>query len=136
MISKPSALAILMIITAIGIVGFWVGFFTIGLAPQSPPPGYFVFEHSFPVADTVLAVALICSGILLLRDHPAGRDLGLASSGALIFLGLVDTSFNLMNEMYTISAIDTILNGFINAYCIIFGAGVFIALKKHSDTIN
>ena len=131
MISKPSALAILMIITAIGIVGFWVGFFTIGLAPESPPPGYFVFEHSFPVADTVLAMALICSGMLLLRDRPAGRDLGLASSGALIFLGLVDTTFNLMNEMYTISAIDTILNGFINAYCIIFGAGVFIALKKY-----
>lgn len=131
MISKPSALAVLMIITAIGIVGFWVGFFTIGLAPESPPPGYFVFEHSFPVADTVLAMALVYSGILLLRDRPAGRDLGLASSGALIFLGLVDTSFNLMNEMYAISAIDTILNGFINAYCIIFGAGVFITLKKY-----
>ena len=128
---KPSSLAIFMIITGIGIGLFWVGFFTIGLAPQNPPPGYFVFEHSFPVADTVLAIALLCSGILLRRNRPAGRDLALASCGALIFLGLLDTSFNLLNGMYTISAIDTLLNGFINAYCIIFGAWAFIVLKNH-----
>jgi hypothetical protein len=120
-----------MIITAMGILLFWVVFFTIGLGPQNPPPCYFVFEHSFPVADTVLAIALLISGILLRRNRPFGKDLGLASCGALIFLGLLDTSFNLLNGMYAISAMDTLLNGFINAYCIIFGAGAFIVLKNH-----
>ena len=128
---KPSSLGILMIITAIGILLFWVGFFTLGLAPHNPPPGYFVFEHSFPVADTFLAIACLYSGILLRRNYPAGRNLATASCGALIFLGLVDTSFNLLNGMYTISAMDTLLNGFINAYCIIFGAGAFIMLGNH-----
>ena len=128
--AKPSSLATFMIVTAMGIVLFWTGFFTIGLAPHDPPPCYFVFEHSFPVADAVLATALLCSGILLRRNRPAGRDMALACCGALVFLGLIDTSFNLLNGMYTNATLDTVLTISINAYCIIFGVGAFIATRK------
>ena len=130
--AKPSTLAVLMIITAAGIIAFWTGFFTIGLAPHNPPPCYFVFEHSFPVADGFLAASLVCSGIFIRKKKPAGPDLALACSGALVFLGILDVSFNLLNGMYAISVMDTLLNGFINAYCIIFGVIIFLVMRKDS----
>jgi hypothetical protein len=128
--AKPSVIAILQIITALGIVLFWAGFFTIGLAPDNPPPCYLAFEHAFPLPDTVLAIALLCSGILVLKQKPVAKDISLITAGALIFLGILDVSFNLQNSMYLISFWDTLLNGFINIYCIAFGILVFLAFKN------
>ncbi|MEW5723544.1 MAG: hypothetical protein AB1896_10590 [Thermodesulfobacteriota bacterium] len=114
-------LAWLQMATGVGIVLFWIGFFTVGLAPENPPPGYFAFEHAFPLPDAFLAAALILAGALLIQGRPAGRVLGLAAAGGLVFLGLVDFSFNLENGMYTLSAADLALNGFINLWCVGLG---------------
>ncbi|MBW2544678.1 MAG: hypothetical protein JRD43_04285 [Deltaproteobacteria bacterium] len=124
---KTKTIAVLQIITALGIILFWIGFFTIGLAPETPPPCYFTFEHSFPLPDILLALALLVAAFSLIRGNPLGRTLSLAAAGALIFLGVIDFSFNIQNGMYAISAADAILNGFINAYCVAFGI-VVIAL--------
>jgi len=35
--TKP--IAIFETLTALGLILFWIGFFTIGLAPETPPPG-------------------------------------------------------------------------------------------------
>jgi hypothetical protein len=125
-----SAIPIFQIITALGIVLFWIGFFTVGLAPETPPPCYFTFEHSFPLPDILLAFTIFTAAVLLLTGHRLGRTLSIASSGALIFLGLLDFSFNIQNGMYTMSVADTILNGFINGYCVIFGIVVIIRLRR------
>jgi hypothetical protein len=42
-------------------------YFTVGVAPDNPPPGYFVFQNSFTFADLILALLLAraatyCSG--------------------------------------------------------------------------
>ncbi|MDJ0762411.1 MAG: hypothetical protein QNJ97_05425 [Myxococcota bacterium] len=120
----PRVLAVLEIVTSIGLVIFWTMFFTIGLAPVSPPPCYFTFENSFPVPDLILAVGFLIAGILLLKKSPKGRTLSLVCAGALMFLGVLDTSFNVQNGMYTISVGDTISNAFINLWCIGFGGVV------------
>ena len=39
-------ISILWIVTGAGLLLFWIGFFTIGLAPDNPPEGYFEYEHS------------------------------------------------------------------------------------------
>lgn len=119
-------IAVLEIITGIGIILFWIGFFTVGLAPETPPEGYFVFEHSFPPPDCILAVALIIAGALLIKKRNAGIVLSLVASGGLMFLGILDASFNIQNGMYSITVLDTILNAFINLWC--FGFGLTIAL--------
>ena len=120
------SIAWLSIITGIGIILFWIGFFTVGLAPEAPPEGYFVFEHSFPPPDCILAIALIAAGFLLLHGRPSGIVLSLVTSGGLMFLGILDASFNIQNGMYLITPIDTILNAFINLWC--FGFGLVTAL--------
>jgi len=115
------AIPILEIITACGLILFWIGFFTVGLAPETPPECYFAYEHAFPLPDLLLAALLLVSGILLLRGKLLGQGLALIASGALIFLGLLDFSFNLQNGVYTSSIMDLILNVFINMWCVGFG---------------
>ncbi len=67
------AIAILELLTAVGLILFWIGFFTIGLAPKNPPKGYMEYEHSFPLPDGLLALLLLVAGILLLLNNPLGE---------------------------------------------------------------
>ncbi|ACL06518.1 conserved hypothetical protein [Desulfatibacillum aliphaticivorans] len=127
---KPKALAVLQIITGAGIICFWIAFFTVGLAPENPPDGYFAFEHSFPLPDGVLCLGLIASGILLLKGSPKGRTLGLISAGGLLFLGLIDFSFNIQNGMYAMGLGESLPNMFINAWCVGLGAALAVRLGK------
>jgi hypothetical protein len=122
-------IAVLELVTGVGVILFWIGFFTIGLAPENPPPCYFAYEHSFPLPDTILSIALIASGILLLNNMEAGRTLALVCSGGLIFLGILDFSFNIQNGVYRISNMDLILNAFINIWCVVFGLVLFLKMK-------
>ncbi|SHK01003.1 hypothetical protein SAMN02745216_02710 [Desulfatibacillum alkenivorans DSM 16219] len=126
---KPKALAVLQIITGAGIICFWIAFFTVGLAPENPPDGYFAFEHSFPLPDGVLCVGLIVSGALLLKGSPKGRTLGLISAGGLLFLGLLDFSFNIQNGMYAMGPGESLPNMFINAWCVGLGAAMAFKLR-------
>jgi len=115
---------VLEIITSAGLILFWLGFFTIGLAPEHPPECYFAYEHAFPLPDLVLAAVLLASAILLVRARPLGKTLALVAAGALIFLGLVDFSFNLQNGIYLSSTLDLVLNAFINIWCVAFGLAI------------
>ncbi len=123
----------LAILTGLGLLLFWIGFFTIGLAPDNPPPGYFEYEHSFPLPDIILAVALIIAGVMMFRRRAPGNRLALLCSGALIFLGLLDFSFNIQNGIYMLSTSELLLNGFINIWCIVFG--VILAVNHKGTTL-
>ena len=122
-------IAILELATGVGLILFWIAFFTIGLAPVNAPPSYLDFEHAFPLPDMVLAIALLCGGYLLLIQKALGKVLSIASAGALIFLGFVDFSYNIQNGMYLISTPDLIMNAFINLWCVGFGAMILVKLK-------
>ncbi|MGQ9844092.1 MAG: hypothetical protein ACUVRK_11070 [Spirochaetota bacterium] len=121
--------SLISIITGIGILMFWVAFFTVGLAPENPPACYFAYEHSFPLPDTVLAIALIIGGIIATKQRVRALYVLLPALGALIFLGLLDTAFNWQNGMYTISVIDGILNAVINIWCVVFGIGAILTIN-------
>jgi hypothetical protein len=51
MLQNIKLFIVLETLTAIGMILFWLGFFTIGVAPKTPPPGYFEYERSFPLPD-------------------------------------------------------------------------------------
>ena len=114
----------LQIFTAIGILLFWLLFFTVGMAPENPPEGYWQFEHAFPFPDVVLCFALAAGGILVIKDHRLGRIISIAAAGGLIFLGMVDFSFNIQNGMYAFSFADTVTNGIINTWCVTLGVAM------------
>ena len=124
------------IATAIGIILFWIGFFTVGLAPADPPLGYYAFELAFPVPDVVLAATLLIAAFCL-RDgttqrRAIGRMLSLVAAGALLFLGLLDTSFNLQNRMYVLSPVDGALASFVNVWCLAAGLAIIFFSREIS----
>lgn len=124
-----TSFVVLSIVTALGISLFWLGFFTVGLAPENPPACYFAYEHAFPLPDITMSLVMIAGSLLARRGNPLGRRLLLASGGALVFLGLLDFCFNCQNGMYTLSVVDLFLNGFINLWCIVFGITIVLKLK-------
>jgi len=126
------AVPILAILTAVGLVLFWIGFFTVGLAPENPPAGYFAYEHSFPPPDITLAIVLLIGSMMCLKGQAKGAIILAAAGGGLVFLGILDMSFNFQNGMYSISVMDMILNAFINLWCVIFGALIVAKVMKVS----
>jgi hypothetical protein len=129
---KRSLIASLEIVTGIGLILFWLAFFTVGLAPDNAPPCYYAYEHAFPLPDGVLAILLLVAVILLMRSRLAGRTLSLIAAGALVFLGLLDFSFNLQNGIYMTSTIDLVLNAFINIWCVGFGIAIAVLIGRKS----
>jgi hypothetical protein len=129
MLQNIKLFIVLETLTALGTILFWIGFFTVGVAPKNPPPGYFYFEKSFPLPDAILAAGLLAAARLLYKGHPAGRTLSLVCGGALMFLGALDFSFNYQNGMYKISAMDTTLNASMNLWTVLFGLWLAIAFR-------
>jgi hypothetical protein len=127
---RLKTIAVLELLTGIGIILFWIGFFTIGLAPENPPQCYFAYEHSFPLPDIILSIAILASGILLLKNKESGRTLSFVCSGGLMFLGLLDFSFNIQNGIYMTSTLDLVLNAFINVWCVGFGVAIAVLISR------
>lgn len=123
---KVKIIAVFEIITAFGLVLFWVGFFIMGYVPQNTPACYVQHEHSFLLPDIILATLMLMGGILTLKEYPGGKTIAHACAGALIFLGILDFSFNYQNGIYALSTLDALINGFINLWCASFGLTVII----------
>ena len=115
-------LPVVQVICAIGVLLFWGYFFAM---KNSSPPNteiWLAYERSFPFADMLwITPLLFSSAFWLRRRNGKGIVTTIASGGALVFLGLVDVSFNIQQGMYTKSIFDAVLNGFTNFFCILFG---------------
>ncbi|MEW5900609.1 MAG: hypothetical protein AB1715_04005 [Acidobacteriota bacterium] len=109
---------------AVGIVFFWIGFFALGFSDLSDSELkdiYLAFEGSFPAADGLLALFLVCGGIGLLRKASSGWFFTLMAGAMLIFLGLLDVSFNSRQGIYWLGPGEAVLNIGINAICLAGG---------------
>jgi len=124
-LERVRLIARLELLTAAGLFLYWVLYFSVGVAPPNPPSGYFVFQKTFTVADLILGVLLVRAATFLLRPNPIdrvlGRGLSLICSGALLFLGGLDISFNLQHAIYLTPSLDMFLEVAINIWCLIFG---------------
>jgi hypothetical protein len=87
---------------------------------------YMAFESAFPVADISLSIVLIIGGIGLLKKTPFGFLFSLLGGASLIFLGLLDVSFNTQHGIYLLGIGEAIMNLFINLLCL--GGGVFLII--------
>jgi len=126
---KVKIIAALELVMAAGLILFWVGFFTVGMAPENPPACYFAYEHSFPVPDIILALCLIAAFVLLRKGDPLGKLISLVCAGALFFLGVLDMCFNTLQGVYAISTMDLVSNLFINISCVALGAVIVWGFK-------
>jgi hypothetical protein len=74
----------------------------------------------------LLAVGLLFAGYLTLKQNTVDTVLPAACAGALIFLGLVDFSYNIQNGIYWISTTSLYMNAIINLWCLGVGSLILV----------
>jgi hypothetical protein len=118
------AIAVMELAVAFGIIAFWAAFFStdmVSIEDSRLKEVYLAFESAFPVADFYLAIMLIIGGIGLLKRKFYGTVFSLMGGASLIFLGLLDVSFNTQQGIYSLGVEEAVMNIFINSLCIGFG---------------
>lgn len=95
-----TVIAVLLLVTAVGLVAYWVDFFVRGSVNVVEEDWYIKFERAFPTADGFTAGCAAVGGIGLLADAGFGVAFALVTAGGLVFLGLMDVAFNLDNRLY------------------------------------
>lgn len=107
------------VLTAIGIVAFWLTWFREPHTEEWLPKGYVEHERVFVYPDSLLAGLLVVSGGLALFEVGLGRTLGLVSAGMLLFLGVIDLAYFAQHRMFARAR-----GGLVNAGVV---AGVLVA---------
>jgi hypothetical protein len=134
--------SILMLLTAIGIVGYWAAFL-VDLSAQragyfaSRSEAWFAWELSFPLPDAWIATTATVGAIGLWRARPSGLLFGLASSGAMVFLGLIDLLFFLENGLFSPLNGEVVVQILIQAWTTGFGlCSIHTIWKQRSQLIT
>ena len=115
-------IALAELIFGIGFIIVWIYLYKYELNNPKRSEVYRAFEKSFPLPDLCwLTPMLFISAIGLFLGERFGIFFSIIAGSSLIFLGLLDISFNLQQGGYTNNKTDTIFNLFINLVCVIFG---------------
>lgn len=93
-------LGVLLVVSAVGTVAYWLDFFLRGTVQAVPEEWYLRFERAFPVADGWLVVCSLGAAVGLFTGGSYATAFGLLAAGAWVFLGLLDLSFNLQNGLF------------------------------------
>ena len=116
------AVATVMVLTALGTAAFWIGFFAGGEALHSSTTDvYRGFEHAFPVADAWMAAWALAAGVGLALRRPWAALAGIAAGSSLVFLGLIDTTFDVEQGLYGTRSAAMAVETFINVFCLTVG---------------
>jgi len=98
-------LAVLLIITALVMIYYWADFYLRGAVHVIEEDWYIKFEKAFPVADLWgLVVCSLLGAVGLLTEQPYGPFFSLLAAGSMIFLALMDITFNIENNLYPLIA--------------------------------
>ena len=115
-------IAILQIIFAAGLIGFWIYFFLFENKDPEKEEYYLKHERSFPLPDLgLITVSLIIAAIGLLSNQRYGVFFTVVAGGALLFLGLIDFAFNLQNKRFTTKDMDAYMSIFIVVVALFMG---------------
>lgn len=85
--------AVWQVLTAAGIAGYWSTWLRQPHSAAWQPPGYVEHERVFVFPDSLLAMLLTVSAVLLVLDEHLGQSLALVCAGMLTFLGVIDAAY-------------------------------------------
>ena len=97
-------LSVLMIISAIALVYYWIDFILRKGVQVVKEEYYIKFEKSFPIADMWIVACALLGAVGLLTEQNYGLLFSLLAAGSLIFLALMDITFNIQNKLYPLVA--------------------------------
>lgn len=93
-------LGVLLVVTGVVTVAYWLDFFLRGTVQAVEEEWYLRFERAFPAADGWMAVCSLVAAVGLFTGAGYATVFGLLAAGALVFLGLMDLTFNLQNGLF------------------------------------
>lgn len=99
-----TALSVLLILTAIGVVYYWADFYIRGGVHVIKEDWYIRFERAFPPADLWMSACALAGAAGLLTGQAYGLLFALLAAASLIFLALMDITFNIQNKLYPLVA--------------------------------
>ncbi len=125
------AVTVMLWISAGATVLYWATFFTSGAVQTSSEAAYIAFERAFPAADAWLVIAAVASAWMLARRDPRALFWGLVAGSSFIYLGLLDTLYNLEHGKY--ASIDAAMAAevMINLFSLAFGPFLIIYVWRH-----
>ena len=98
---NPKMVAAIQIPAALGIAWFWITWLRTEHDEPWLPTGYLEHERCFVYPDSVLAVLMVVSAILLILGNALGERLALVCGGMMLFLVVIDTAYFLQNGMFS-----------------------------------
>ena len=142
-LQRPTGLtviAVLMLLTAIGIAVYWTAFLSDLDAQRagyfaSQSEAWFAWELSFPLPDAWIAATAILGAAGLWRARPSGLLFGLVSSGAMVFLGLIDALFFLENGLFVPLNGEVVVQILIQVWMIGFGLFSIHTTWRHRNRL-
>jgi hypothetical protein len=120
--------AALMLLAALGTVAYWTAWFTTGAVRTADDAAYVAFENAFPLADGYMTLCYVVAAVHLLRGRASAVPVGIAAGSAMVFLGLMDTLFNLEHGKYATMTGEMAVETAINVGCLTFGPVTMIRL--------
>ena len=129
------AIVAMLWIVAIGIIVYWVSYFTEGSVHASADACYHSFQRSFPVPDAMIALMCLLCAEGLRRIKPWSIFTGMAAVGGLLFLAFVDISYNVWNDMYVITSGAIGAEIVINIVCLGAALCLWFYLYKHRNAL-
>ena len=124
-------LVVLLIITALFTIYYWADFYLRGGVQVIEEEWYIKFEKAFVVADLwgITACSLI-GAVGLLTEQSYGPFFCLLAAGSLIFLALMDITFNIENGLYPLIAVsnEMVFEVVINVWALVLGIGLIVYL--------
>ena len=97
-------LSVLLIMTAVVVICYWADFYIRGGVQVIKEDWYIRFQRAFPPADLWMTACALIGAIGLLTEQTYGVVFALLAASSLIFLALVDITFNIQNNLYHLVA--------------------------------
>jgi hypothetical protein len=124
------AFSVLLIGTAVGVIYYWADFFLTGGVQVKKDDWYIKFERAFPPADFWMSACAIVGAVGLITDQTFGVIFALLAAGSLIFLGLMDVTFNVQNHLYRLvtASSEMKFEVFVNLWTLGLGIALIVCL--------
>ena len=125
-------ISVLLIGTAIGLIYYWIDFYLKESVQVVNKDWYMKFQKAFTIADLWTAAAAITGAVGLLIDQGFGLLFSLVTAASLIFLGLMDVTFNVQNNLYKLirTSDQMKFEVFVNVWTLGFGIALIVLLWR------